>query len=242
LDTLNRAADAVAQALSLAVDWGPSGQRDDQYASDITADEAAWQILDAAGLAVMSEETGARGDTSGVVVVIDPLDGSTNASRGVPWFATSLCAVDTDGPVASVVLDLVSGTRFEAQRGRGATRNGEAISSSGETLLRASVVGVSSLPPRNPGWAQFRALGASALDLCAVACGVLDGFIDYGVDAHGSWDYLGATLVCHEAGAVVADAHGRDLVTTDHAERRTPVAAASQELLDVLLQARSEVA
>jgi hypothetical protein len=42
-------------------------------------------------------------------------------------------------------------------------------------------------------------------------------------------------LLCTEAGACVADAFGRDLVALDHADRRTPVAAATPELLDVLL-------
>ena len=54
-------------------------------------------------------------------------------------------------------------------------------------------------------------------------------------DAHGVWDYLGGVLLCTEAGASVVDAFGRDLVVLDHDDRRTPVAAATPELLDVLL-------
>ena len=70
------------------------------------------------------------------------------------------------------------------------------------------------------------ALGAVALDLCAVAEGTLDGYVDAsGPSAHGAWDYLGGALVCAEAGAVVADALGRDLNVLDPAARRTPVAA-----------------
>ena len=60
-----------------------------------------------------------------------------------------------------------------------------------------------------------------------VADGVLDGFVDCSVDAHGPWDYLGGMLICREAGAVVADALGRDLVVLEHAGRRTPVAGAT---------------
>ncbi len=88
------------------------------------------------------------------------------------------------------------------------------------------------------GWRQFRALGAAALDLCAVACGLLDGYVDCLVDAHGSWDYLGGMLVCQEAGVTVGDAHGRDLVVLGHAERRTPVAAGTPELYGQLIEAR----
>ena len=74
------------------------------------------------------------------------------------------------------------------------------------------MIALSGYPARPLGWNQFRALGAAALDLCAVACGMLDGYVDCLADAHGSWDYLGGMLVCHEAGAPVVDALGRDLV------------------------------
>ena len=86
----------------------------------------------------------------------------------------------------------------------------------------------------------FRAFGASALDICAVADGRFDAFVDCSPDAHGVWDYLGAMLICQEAGAVMADALGRDLVVLDHGARRTPVAASSQEMLDQLLANRRE--
>jgi myo-inositol-1(or 4)-monophosphatase len=156
----------------------------------------------------------------------------------VPWFATSLCAVDDDGPLAAVVSDLVHGTRFDAVRDGGARRDGVAIAPTACRQLAEAFVGVSGWPPRHLGWAQSRALGASALDLCAVASGVLDAFLDCSRDAHGPWDYLGGMLVCQEAGAVVADGLGRELVVLEHAARRTPVAAATPELLDVLLAAR----
>jgi fructose-1,6-bisphosphatase/inositol monophosphatase family enzyme len=104
--------------------------------------------------------------------------------------------------------------------------------------LSEAIVGVSGLPASNPGWAQFRCLGAAALDLCAVADGTLDAYVDCVVDAHGVWDYVGALLVCSEAGVEVADAHGRDLCVLDPEVRRTPVAGASPALADALLEAR----
>ncbi len=123
LDLLHSTADVVASALGDVADWGLAGTREGQYKSDIAADEAAVRHLLAGGVGVLSEETGLHEPGRDVVVVVDPLDGSTNASRGVSWFATSLAAVDRDGVRASVVADLVHGTRFEAVRGggRGAT-------------------------------------------------------------------------------------------------------------------------
>jgi fructose-1,6-bisphosphatase/inositol monophosphatase family enzyme len=52
------------------------------------------------------------------------------------------------------------------------------------------------------------------------------------------WDYLAASLICAEAGVRIVDAADRDLVVLDHAARRTPVAAATPELLDALLAIR----
>lgn len=237
-ELLEETAAAVITALDVVEDWGPSGLRDTQYNSDVAADAAALGVLDRAGVGVLSEESGLRRASSSLLVVVDPLDGSTNAERGLPWYATSLCAVDADGPLAALVVNLASGERFSAVRGAGALRNGESISSSTCTSLVRAFVGLSGLPPRHLGWRQFRAYGASALDLCAVACGVLDAFIDCSPSAHGVWDYLGGLLICQEAGAVVTDAHGRDLLVRDPLLRRTPVAAAGADLLDEILAAR----
>jgi fructose-1,6-bisphosphatase/inositol monophosphatase family enzyme len=237
---LVHSANAVISALVGWERWGPSGEKVGQYASDLAADVAAHDVLDAAGVGVLSEESGLQRADAEVVVVVDPLDGSTNASRRLSWWATSFCAVDAHGPAAAVVVDLVHGTRYEATRGGGARRDGVAIEPSGATALDDAMVGVSGLPPRSLGWRQFRALGASALDLCAVADGRLDAWVDCSPDAHGSWDYLGAMLVCAEAGAPMVDALGRDLVVLDHAARRTPLAAATPELLAALVAARHQ--
>src|SRR5690606_40172494 len=123
LDVLNRAADAVAEVVAGNTEWGPSGRRDGQYAVDLAADEACLDVLYGAGLRVLSEESGVTappGGGSAPIVVVDPLDGSTNASRGVPWYASALCLVDDDGPAAAVVLNLATSQRFEAVRGEGA--------------------------------------------------------------------------------------------------------------------------
>ncbi len=238
LDLLHATADAVADALGDVADWGLAGTRAGQYKSDLAADVVAVDRLLMGGVGVLSEETGLHEPSRDVVVVVDPLDGSTNASRGVSWYATSLCAVDGDGPRASLVVDLVHGTRFEAVRGGGARRDGVTLAPSGQDVLGDALVGVNGLPDRHLGWGQFRALGAAALDLCAVAGGRLDAYLDCADDAHGPWDYLGGALVCTEAGATVTDAFDRDLVVLDHAARRTPIAAATPELAAALKGAR----
>ena len=233
--------DAVSAAIEATAGSGDFALLDEdrgQHVADLAADGAALEILVGAGLGVLSEESGRHHPERDVTAVLDPLDGSSNASRGIPWFATSICAVDAEGPLAAVVANQVTGVRYEAVRGGGARRDGEAIRPTGVTELGDAMVGLSGLPPQWLGWKQFRAFGAVALDLCAVAEGLLDGFIDCSPSAHGSWDYLGGLLVCTEAGAVVADAGERDLVVLEHDQRRTPVAAATPDLLDAALAAR----
>jgi fructose-1,6-bisphosphatase/inositol monophosphatase family enzyme len=238
LGLLHEAATAAADALARAGEWGPAGTRAGQYKSDLAADAAVRGVLDAAGVGVLSEESGSARLDADLVVVVDPLDGSTNASRRLPWHAVSLAAVDDAGPRAAVVLDLGTDSRYEGVRGGGARRDGRPLTPSACESLDQALVGVSGLPPRHLGWDQFRALGAIALDLCALAEGRLDGYVDCLDDAHGPWDYLGAALICREAGASVVDAFDRDLVALDHAARRTPVAAATPALLDALVDAR----
>ncbi len=239
LTLLHLVADAVGEALRAVTDWGMSGRRVGQYRADVTADEVAVAMLLDAGFGVLSEESGLTGAERDRVVVVDPLDGSTNASRRIPWYATALCVVDDAGPAVALVVNQATDARVAAVRGGGAWSRGTRLAPSGRATLDGAVVGVSGRPRGEWGWWQFRALGAAALDLGLVAAGGLDGFVDLSDDAHGVWDYLAAALVCAEAGAPVADARGRDLVTLDPAARRTPVAAATPALLDLLLERRS---
>src|SRR5579884_3490530 len=158
--------DAVDAAVKEVEDRRPSGDRPGQYAIDLVAEEAGLSVLEAAGVGVLSEESGARGTDAELVAVVDPVDGSTNASRGLPWFATSICVVDSRGPRVSVVANLATDVRYHAVRGGGAFRGGTRLAASGCTSMRDAVVGLSGYPRRHLGWGQYRAFGAAALDLC----------------------------------------------------------------------------
>lgn len=231
-------ADAVARAMRQVDDLGLSGRREGQYVLDVRTDTAALEVLRSAGVGVLSEESGFERGEADEIVIIDPVDGSTNASRGLPWYATSLCLVDRDGPAAALVVNLASGVRYWAERGSGAFCDGVRISPSACTAVGSSIIGLNGLPPRHLGYAQSRVYGAVALDLCQVAAGVLDGYVDCIHEAHGSWDVAAGSMICREAGAVVDDLFGRDLFVLDHAARRTPVAAATPELHAQLVAAR----
>ena len=282
VDLCRRATGAVVERLSEAPDWGLVPGSAHQHHSDLAADAAAVEVLVDGGLGVLSEESGITHSGGPLLAVLDPLDGSTNAAQGIPWYACSLCVVDRSGPRVALVTNLASGVEYRAVRGAGAWRcdpvlpwspadplvgrrnrpadrrpempgrmlsstpwmtlegrHERRLRSSGCRTLGDAVVAVSGLPRRHLGWRQFRALGAAALDLCAVAEGTLDAWVDCSASGHGVWDYLGGLLVCRESGVSVAELGGEELVVLDHGARRWPVAGASAELLATLAGAAS---
>lgn len=236
---LHDVCDAAADTLDEIRDWSMSGDREGQYSADVVVDDVVVDMLEAAGFTVLSEESGVHDlnwpirDNS-LLAVVDPIDGSTNASKGLPWFATSICIVDRDGPRAALVSEQSgSETRYEATRGNGAKCDGNKMHVTPCTDFSTAVIGTNGVPPNPHGWWQVRTLGAAALDISLVAKGGLDGYVDY--HSHGVWDYLAAVLICREAGAIVGDVEGRDLLVVDPNERRSPVVASSQQLFDNLV-------
>ncbi|GIU83756.1 MAG: hypothetical protein KatS3mg008_0531 [Acidimicrobiales bacterium] len=253
LDVLHAAADAVAEALSREVSWKGTGAKDGQHEADLVAEEAACRVLGEAGLRVVSEESGwwaatsgllcddaaagagplgsgGASESGGLVAVVDPVDGSTNASRGVPWWSTSLCVMDEDGPLVGLVAAHPLSVRWTAVRGRGASRDGVPISVSGCDTPTEAVCAMVGLPRARTPWRQVRCLGAASVDLCMVAQGSVDVFVDYTGGTLAPWDYLAGALICVEAGGTVADLYGRELWVSDPEARRAPVAASSEVL------------
>lgn len=232
-------ADAIVDVLGGHDDVGPSGRRVGQYSFDVATDDVAVPMLLDLGVGVLSEETGLHEPDRDVIVALDPVDGSTNYSRRIPWYATSMCAVDAHGPLAALVVNLATDTEYRATRGGGAFRDGHRLASSGVTDIADAVVALNGLPATHYGWSQFRSLGAMALDLCAVADGTVDGLVDATDGGVCPWDYLGGLLLCTEAGAVASDLNGRDLVVLDHDARRSLVAGATPALHDALCAVRN---
>ncbi|MFM7270198.1 MAG: inositol monophosphatase family protein [Actinomycetes bacterium] len=236
LDAFDTAAAAVGAALrALPQDVRRARtERPGQYALDLVADDAATAVLAGLPVAVLSEESGWSGDRdAAVTVVLDPVDGSTNAARALPYFATSICALDAEGPLAALVVNHATGVRFRAVRGDGAHRDADRISASRVRRVEDAVLALSGLPAPDLPWKQCRVLGSAALALCDVAAGGIDGFLDVAAH-HAPWDYLGGLLVCTEAGAVVASASDVDLLGPDLETRRQILAAGTPELLDTL--------
>ena len=174
LDLFDVAAAAQLGALATltASDRRRRTERAGQYHLDTITDAAIVPVLLAAGVRVLSEESGWSGpDDAAVTVVVDPVDGSTNCARDIPYWAISLCAIDGDGMLCALVRNGATGARYTAARGEGAWRDGSRLQPSPAREVERAVVALSGLPPVTLPWRQFRALGSAALALCDVAGG-----------------------------------------------------------------------
>lgn len=233
---LHLVVDEVLAGLDAHDDWSHHGiGHAGQYGHDVAADAIAREQLGRRGWRVLSEESrGPLQEGDSLVAVVDPVDGSTNASLGIPHWAVSVCLLDDEGPIAGIVADGGTGERFTASRGGGAHLDGATIKPSGLTDLSKAVIGFSGPPHVSQAYGQARILGAAAVDICWVACGRLDAFVSTGHNLH-VWDHAAAALVCAEAGAPLVEADGLDLYPLDHDARVAPVVAATPELLGQLL-------
>jgi len=171
---------------------------------------------------LISEELGcAEMDGEKGTVFLDPVDGTYNAEVGIPFYALSIAYAE-DGIVRKgYVRNLATGETFHAIRGQGAFLDGHPIHVSGVSLLEESAMSVYGRkfdPARvlnlNRHIRRWRLLGASALELCYVGCGRIDGFIDVRGTLRVT-DAAAGMLVCEEAGGTVSDLEGNALVFPD---------------------------
>ncbi len=175
-------------------------------------------------------EEGARGaaETDGAAPyrwVIDPLDGTTNFAHGMPGFAVSIGLEHAGTPIVGVVLDPIRDELFVARQGGGATLNGAPLRvSATDDLLRSLLAtGFSYELARRPkqaeSWLAFltrvqaiRQTGSSALNLCNVAAGRLEGYWEDGVLP---WDVAAGVLMVREAGGTISRFRGEPFVSDD---------------------------
>ena len=173
------------------------------------------------GYGMLAEEGGRLPGADDARWIVDPLDGTTNYAHGLPIFAVSIALERADEVVLGVVHDPIRGETYVAERGGGATLNGEPIrvSDTEEPIRALLVTGFpydrADMPAALELFGRLtvltqgvRRLGAAALDLCYVAAGRLDAFYERGLHA---WDIAAGGLILEEAGGKVTDYRGRDL-------------------------------
>ncbi len=201
-------------------------------------------LLSVPGVRVLTEEAGEVGQPAApFTAIVDPLDGSSNFERGIPFYCTSV-AVTSDGTLGGVfvaaVRDLVRGDFFYAERGKGARKNGKAIRTSsvgelglavaGIDLSRATQEKVGRLAPLLTSVKRQVHFGASALELCFLAEGKMDAYVDVREKMR-VIDFAGGYLIAKESGAsITSDSGGTLSPRVDLNSRFSFIASANPEL------------
>jgi myo-inositol-1(or 4)-monophosphatase len=164
---------------------------------------------------LISEEAGrVEVDGGKGTIFLDPVDGTYNAVAGIPFYALSLAWAINGIVRKAFVRNLASGETFIAIREKGAWCNKKPVSVSGISRLdrcAMSVYGRKFDPSRmmqiGHTIRRWRLLGASALELCYVGSGRIDGFVDLRGTLRVT-DAAAGMLVCMEAGGLVTDENG----------------------------------
>lgn len=192
---------------------------------DKVAEDAAVKALEKSGKGVIliSEELGEKkiGNEPEAVLVLDPLDGTNNAKRGIPFIAVSLGVVGLGRTLgetrAGYVRNLITGDEWFAEKGKGALFNGKKCVPSRNT--ETQIIGTDlhrkksgedlrllSLAARNSPF--MRIMGAASLGICFVANGASDAYYHNGIR---TLDMCAGKLIVEEAGGIVTGFAGRSI-------------------------------
>jgi myo-inositol-1(or 4)-monophosphatase len=195
------------------------GAGDYVTATDRQSEAAILEVLarETPGVAVLAEESGGtRGRT---MWAVDPLDGTTNFTRGFPSVAVSVGFIDGGEPVVGVILAPYLNLEFSVASGRGAFMNGQRLQQLRDITPSEAVVAtgfpfrVKSLLPRYlsvmegalQSFEDLRRAGAAALDLAWTAAGTFDGYFELNLNP---WDIAAGAALVLEVGGRVSDWSG----------------------------------
>jgi len=165
---------------------------------------------------ILAEEKGlVQSQGQGGRFILDPVDGTTNMTHGLPIFAVSLAFEDEQGLAFGVVRHVISGEEFYALRGHGAWLGSRKLKVSNEKRLSHALLATgfsykeAEMRAATKHFRKFlmaaqgiRRLGSAALDLCYVAAGRFDGFWELGLKP---WDAAAGHLIVEEAGGRLTD-------------------------------------
>ncbi|GCD20564.1 inositol monophosphatase [Cellulomonas algicola] len=225
---IERAADAAIDLALSLIGTGETGERiyktDRDFATsvDLAIEDAVRELLEheTPDIGFLGEERGRTGK-SGYYWSLDPIDGTTNFSRGLPNYGVSLALIENDQPVFGTIALPAHGERY-LSRGASATLNGHTISVAPTSLLKDAIVSVGdfatgvdsesknerrlgALAALAASVGRIRMLGSAATDLAWLAAGRLDAVL---IDANRTWDVAAGIALARAAGAAVSHVDG----------------------------------
>lgn len=170
---------------------------------------------------IIDEEAGVIDNDSRYTWVIDPIDGTANFAAGLPYYGIMIGLLEDATPIAGGIVNPSLNKMYVAEKGHGATCNGEPIHVTGEqtlsnTLVSFGVDGLADNPAKNqqqcavladmlPKIRNMRNSGSEAIDPMLVAEGKYGGRIDVYAKI---WDVVAPQIICEEAGAIWTTANG----------------------------------
>jgi len=188
-------------------------------------------------------------DKADKYLIVDAIDGTTNAIRGLKFSSASLAAASRDSLKdieLAVVISLSDGNLYAAEKGKGAWLNGKRIKTSNVSDLSESIVSVDiSSTPKRLEWIipimkeakRIRSLGSTSLEICYVASGVMDAHIDLRGKIR-TLDFAAAMLILKESGGAFGfpdmDEHDEEIPLT-RLKRFSIIAAATEELYSQII-------
>jgi len=220
---------------------------------DLVAERAIIRYLERnkVSCTVVGEECGTVriGEEPEAYVVVDSIDGTTNAVRGISFASTSIAVSPKDrlnDVEDAIVMRLDNGKPYTAEKGRGAEYDGGRICPSKVKSIRDAVVSIDiSRSPENidrilplmKSSSHIRCLGSAALEICQVGSGQLDAYVDVRGKLR-TTDIAAAVLVLKEAGGVILKPDGTELedVPLTVVSRFSLIAASNIEMFHTILQ------
>ena len=154
---------------------------------------------------------------SGLIWLVDPIDGTRDFVRGRPGWSVSVALVSSGKPLIGVLMAPARGEEWVAAAGKGATLNGTALRASARTAFSGARVPVDQLPSVDSDLVMVEKPNSIALRIAMVADDRVDlvATLRWGFE----WDVAAATLIAREAGAQVSDAFGQPLAYNKHDPR-----------------------
>ena len=213
---------------------------------DKIAEDAALSVLESDGRSIrlVSEELGEKmiGGKPEFTVVLDPVDGTFNAVNNIPFFCVPIAIGDSDlsDIKYGYVKNLANGDTYTAEKGSGAFLNNNGIHvSSKSNLSEISLISYTHHPyealTSNNSVRRVRVFGSAALELCYIASGVFDAFIDMREMLRVT-DMAAGKLIVEEAGGMVTDGEGAELKTLLDVKQRLNLVASNGLSHDKLLE------
>ncbi len=235
-------------------DLGKGAGGDQMKLVDLAAEKAIIEVLlqHSVSFTLISEESGIKefgAKAKECFVTTDPIDGTTNLIRGLPFYCSSIAVSRKpmlSGVYAGMVTDLFHGTTYTAVESKGAYRDGEKIATSTVASLEEAVVGldlntykVKEVAPQLTDLIthtkHIRHFGANALELCFVAEGLTDAFVDIRGKLR-TTDVAAAFLVIKEAGGIITAPDGQPVdVKLDPKQKLKFVASGNKEIHKLIL-------